>query len=122
MREIKFRYRIKNRKYGKIHKIIIDLNVLESGRQAEYFNILDYEILSRDLYIGLNAKNGEIYEGDIIRWYPQKTKNYIDNIVEYIGNKFSLGDWYEDDYPNPEEECKIIGNIYENPELLKKEK
>ena len=64
-----------------------------------------------------DIEGNEIYEGDKIRWYPNKPKNHIDNIVEYIGNKFSLGDWYEDDYPNTEGQCKIIGNIFDNPEL-----
>jgi len=121
MREIKFRYRIRNRKYGKIHKIIIDINVLESGRQSEYFNILDYEILSRDEYTGLNAKNGEIYEEDILE-YEQTKRRFIiywdeDNLqwaARFIKNKprYTDGLWrYEFN------KAKIIGNKWENPEL-----
>jgi len=121
MREIKFRYRIRNRKYGKIHKIIIDINVLENGRQSQYFNILDYEILSRDEYTELKDKNGnEIYEGDILEDIDRI------GIIEFYQGGFIV----QDIRPLPDEsatyyhidilgeDAEIIGNIYENSELM----
>lgn len=67
-------------------------------------------------YTGLKDVNGkEIYEGDIVDYYKDElgvvkfvsgcfvidSKNYMDNFLELMGH------------------IKVIGNIYENPELLK---
>jgi len=74
-------------------------------------------------YIGhKDIKKNEIYEEDIIRWYPNRPKNHRDEIVEWDESRlcFILGGWYENDFPDTEKYCKIIGNIYDDPELVKK--
>ena len=75
----------------------------------------DYELMQ---YIGIKDKNGkEIYEGDIVKFFEYKV---IDNIVlpEEI---VIIKDIREGcDALRPSQYMEVIGNIYENPELLEK--
>lgn len=96
----------------------------EKELAAEYFEIMQFT--------GLHDKNGkEIYECDIMQFCTTYLKyGYPDEVVkgEVSWSKefaafvvvvsedeiYLLGDVLESD-----EECEVIGNIYENPELLK---
>ena len=69
----------------------------------------------------LKDKNGkEIYEGDILYFEPFETHSN-DRIVEYIDGAYH-GRLIRNGYSKLLAECiyetKVIGNIWENPELL----
>lgn len=66
-------------------------------------------------YTGLTDKNRrEIYEGDIVDTPGQR------GTIRYENAKFIIdfGDGYQDLALIPDEQ-EVIGNVYENPELLK---
>ena len=70
-------------------------------------------------YTGLTDKNGKkIFEGDIfnIEYSETIVKNAV---IEYVGASFygstGIDYWELDDY----REIEVIGNIHDNPELLK---
>ena len=86
-------------------------------------------------YIGLKDKNGkEIYKGDIVEGHHFSFNGNFDHdnewiaVVEYsdwasFGCKIIGNDEFIDMYDTShlEEPClKVIGNIYQNPELLAK--
>lgn len=109
MREIKFRTWLKAKK-----EMFYDFTALTHPTFSEG----GLSVLMQ--YTGLNDKNGkEIYEGDIV----QDTKN---RKYEVIWDKymFNLKDYYDglSDYPTDafsEGIFEVIGNIYENPDLIK---
>lgn len=109
MREIKFRAWKKKKRI-----FIFWRNIFEGSDFWEDVNYPD--TLSVMQYTGLKDKNGkEIYEGDIVRTTREtedSKEDYFDEEVTFGGGAFNPISL------QPEETWEVIGNIWENPELL----
>ena len=128
MREIKFRAFIK---WAKLilevesidfkRKRVYCKTELEKPNPCDFYNFDDIELMQ---YTGLKDKNGvEIYEGDSVKFIPSGEYG----LVTTFGNSQNQGIEWENSrtafftpmfYLGCETELEIIGNIYENPELL----
>lgn len=133
MREIKFRAWDKelNRMCDVIQLGVRDIivNSIEEDEISGFLPIDRFEIMQ---YTGLKDKNGtEIYEGDIIRTHENRIQKVIWHNngfkLEYKFKRSYRGESYWEtrkdielsETNNKRWGIKVIGNIYENPELLK---
>lgn len=121
-REIKFRAWLKD------SKLMVDVDEIDIGIKFIYYyyhsddlegELKSFKNIELIQYTGLKDKNNkEIYEGDIVILHNDKYK-VIFNSKEA---RFVLrDDEFESEIPftnNNNERMEIIGNIYENPELL----
>ena len=138
MREYKFRvWDTENKEMLKVQELDFE-DTFYGGRLSirtdqynDYFDIEDMILMQ---YTGLKDKNGkEIYEGDIVKvkLYKGEEEKYFIGKVEYFGSNFIVDadnnseyhvydlDGFGIDYRYNLEDCEVIGNIYDNPELLK---
>lgn len=115
MREIKFRAWDKKEKR---FVIIAEIRQLIGGIFAEGQHREDKDIELMQ-FTGLTDKNGkEIYEGDIVKYSIQGTLQDSPLEIKIPDIFIELG--HDDNYYLPQEETfEVIGNICENPELLK---
>ena len=130
---------IKFRAFDKISKSIFsvsDINFyLGTINSSTYYKppspMLCFEDIELMQFIGLTDKNGkEIYEGDIVRYDSEDGiitgEIFFDENKDYENIPFISGFRVKviktEDYPEGEEdnpvEFEIIGNKFENPELL----
>jgi uncharacterized phage protein (TIGR01671 family) len=128
MREIKFRA------WNTVTKEMYPSFNMEDIRDEEnQANWNPIDVLMQ--YTGLKDKNGkEIYEGDIVMWSTpplwlhkpdewddwEREGSKMDEYkaqVEFVNKSWDLfiGSPF---VPSDHKECEVIGNIYENPELL----
>lgn len=122
MRENKFRAWHKGKKImGEVLGIdILHKEIFFSNEDVDCYEHTDFKDIELMEYTGLKDKNNkEIYEGDIVTLHNSKYK--------VIFNSKEAGfvlrdDEFEMNIPftnNNNKRMEIIGNIYENPELLK---
>ena len=124
MREIKFRAWHKEKKImGEVLGIdILHKEIFFSNGDVDCCGFADLKYIELMQYTGLKDKNNkEIYEGDIVKLRANHgigVIKYYDEcgafVVEYIKPRplVVLGmNYYKED-------IEILGNIYENPELL----
>lgn len=120
--------------------ILNPIDVRECG-----YNTYHYEVISETIgqYTGLKDKNGkEIYEGDIVEFLDTGEEGYeykegydFNNIASIVweNGRFELDNIYDNnsavlEFMNNESheefidelmsDCQIIGNVFENSELL----
>ena len=114
MREIKFRAWVKSEKCFIQHQEVIERSHLQFNDDLGGHNDIVMQ------YTGLKDKNGrEIFEGDIILFKYHKEDIKAEVVFKMGTFCISLK---EGSYPLCEyihQELEIIGNKFENPELLK---
>lgn len=143
----KFRYRVFDNDDKKMHDVIF-LNY--ENNSVEWYNDKNkkraafIEEVPTVQCTGLKDKNGKlIYEGDILDLYVSSKKLYRYEVKFEIGSFMLVSQdeifdfknvWNDYVYPlsqlyyeyqneeNYIDECEIIGNVYENPELLEEVK
>ena len=124
MREIKFRAWDKEiKKMCQISNIDFAerqaraIRIYESGLGASWEN---FDVLELMQYTGLKDKNDvEIYEGDLVQ-----VEGLLPNDpfkVWFRSGLFHIGNWNTQGFMNAFDFYEVVGNIYENPELLEKE-
>ena len=143
-REIKFRYifrdkydhsnvRIVHISMDELELIIAtssDQDIPEINKSRKYFdNRLIWEAIGRDLYTGLKDKNGvEIWESDILRNTQERSLVLVRweltgarwSFDEYGGFDDGVGRGNWDLNMGFAKQSEVIGNIYENSDLLER--
>lgn len=114
MREVKFRAwnNLDKKMVNHVHALPLFNNLLKS----KYYNLMQYT--------GLKDINGvEIYEGDIVE-ERRKNSCWTADMVQNLEVKFERGKFIvgrnSDLHGSIGVTYKVIGNKYENPELLEK--
>ena len=141
MKEIKFKLYLQQNDTGIITTKTFSYAEIFSGEAIRELETtyIRYAVIGKSQYTGLKDKNGkEIYEGDIFKSiesnevfkvddiFPVHRHSHATNIGYYNKDKYNLrgniSSQYDimDDWMSNPEFYEVIGNIYQNPELLNK--
>ena len=123
MREIKFRaWDTKVRRWFDCGIDLINRIFLKENEQKIFeidTNISNIKVMQ---YTGLTDKNGvEIYEGDVVEWYIREYKCIA--VISYSNGYYKAESITNNYFIEPVDYklCEVVGNIYENKELLDRE-
>lgn len=121
MREIKFKYGYSDG--TNLFEKVFTLSDIEQGLQFDEICdsplMKDYKIVHKRQYTKLRDKNGvEVYDGDIVNIGTK-----INFKVAYVMSAYVLSNNTKSvcillEIPYRNNDIEVIGNIYENPELL----
>ena len=132
MKEIKFRAWLKeDKKMVNVETMDFTDKSIQYLEKSEFINAyllrrVGFDDIELMQYIGLRDKNGkEIYEGDIIKYkFPYDTRLKHISPVKFLETEASFGikDRYGNEIPlytiSANNYFEVIGNIYENKNLL----
>lgn len=129
MREIKFAWVCRNIHFNEIIRVELTDEMLLSGYRPSWITTENCEVIAKILPTGLKDKNGvEIYEGDILLYYWKSIwgdRSEVSKFYEVVfdGGAFKQKEKGDRSADLWEEwsELEVLGNIYENPDLLSKE-
>lgn len=90
----------------------------------DFYSYAEYVLME---FTGIKDKTGkEVYEGDIVRFYDDYDEEYITTVVfiDCLGAYGVEWDGFQSSFDDINEyyskDIEVIGNIYEDPELLEK--
>lgn len=124
--EIKFDYIVRNIHFDKVSHVVLSLEDIEDkgSRTPSWIWSNNCEVIAKRRFTGLQDKNcKDIYEGDIIL-FSTGVRKKVKEEVKYEGGAWmpfwdmsiiddEQGEWFDD-----KAGFKVLGNIYEHPELL----
>ena len=130
MREIKFSCMYQDKKAETWMELWYTLEDIEERKHLCFLDVLPYKLIAKRLYTGLKDSEGvEIYEGDIVTglrngqailgslvchqssWWVESNQSQGE-LIPYVNNSRVI-------HLNGVRSIKVIGNIYQNPELIK---
>lgn len=130
MREILFR--AKRRDIGEwvegslvYYRHIISVISHDEQHYNYYGNLPSFRVFPETIgqYTGLTDRNGvKIFEGDILKLKDYHGTRIVRVFWGDMGSWFYGGDGFSDEYIFNSHDKKVIGNVYDNPEMLGGEK